>query len=167
MNNFIYLKIFIKEGYTNKETGEKGEPRIQFQNIHLLEKVIPEYAKKIIIQFNIFEITDKKIEDLKIIFEKNKGDKPLQIEVQEIIKNQKANAPIETLEIKENIDIIPENDEEVILDETGELRNIDIDVEEETLVITQIMMPSKKIKVNINNELLQSLELMNVNFSLV
>ena len=167
MNNFIYLKIFIREGYTNKETGEKGEPRIQFQNIHLLEKVIPEYAKKIIIQFNIFDITDKKIEDLTTIFDKNKGDKPLQIEVQEIVKNQKANAPIETPEIKENMDIITDNDEEVILDELGELKNIDIDVEEETLVITQIIMPSKKIKVNINNELLQSLELMNVNFSLV
>jgi DNA polymerase III subunit alpha len=165
MNNFIFVKIFIKDGYPNKETGLKGEPRIQYQIIHQLQDVIPNYAKKIILQFNVFDINEKKINELLDIFNKNKGDKPLQIDVLEIIKKQTANAPLETPEIKETSN--ENEEEETILDETGELKNIDIDVEEETQVITQINMPSRKVRVNINNELLQELELKNVYFSLV
>jgi len=169
MNNFIFVKIFIREGFPNKETGEKGAPRIQFQIIHQLQDVIPQYAKKISLHFNIFDITEQKINELMTVFNKNKGDKPLQIEVMEIVKNQKANAIIETDETDETKEIIEnanDNEEEAILDETGELKNIDIDVEEDTQVITQIMMPSRKIKIDINNELLQELEFKNVSFSL-
>jgi DNA polymerase-3 subunit alpha len=45
-NTFVYVKLQIREGWIRKDTGEKGEPRIQFMEVKLLHEVIPTYAKK-------------------------------------------------------------------------------------------------------------------------
>jgi DNA polymerase-3 subunit alpha len=29
-NNFTYMKVLVKEGWVNQDTGKKSEPRIQF-----------------------------------------------------------------------------------------------------------------------------------------
>lgn len=44
-NSFVYVRAFVKEGWENKDTGGKGDPRIQFNNFQLLHDVMDSYAK--------------------------------------------------------------------------------------------------------------------------
>src|SRR5690606_14940445 len=32
VNSFVYIKAFVREGWVNRETGKKGEPRLQFND---------------------------------------------------------------------------------------------------------------------------------------
>jgi DNA polymerase-3 subunit alpha len=55
-NQFIFFKVLIKEGWINKETGNKSEPQIAFQDAKLLADVLPQFAKKLSIQIDIKEL---------------------------------------------------------------------------------------------------------------
>jgi DNA polymerase-3 subunit alpha len=44
-NNFTYLKLLVKEGWPDKETGKKTDPRIQFTSFQYLQDVLPSFAK--------------------------------------------------------------------------------------------------------------------------
>ena len=88
-NAFVYIKAFIKEGWTNKETGSKGEPRIQFNNFQLLHDIMDIYARKLTIQLDINELKEENIDSLKDIFRTHKGDHNLHFiiyEMKELIK---------------------------------------------------------------------------------
>jgi DNA polymerase III subunit alpha len=52
-NSFVFIKALVKEGWTNKETGAKGDPRLQFNNFQLLHDVMDMYARKLTIQLDI------------------------------------------------------------------------------------------------------------------
>src|SRR5699024_8397282 len=52
-NNFLYIKAFIKEGWFNKHTGQKGNPRVQFRAFKQLQDIMAEFTKKLTIQINI------------------------------------------------------------------------------------------------------------------
>ena len=39
-NKILRLRIAIKEGWVNRETGRAGDPRIQFLNMELLDGII-------------------------------------------------------------------------------------------------------------------------------
>jgi DNA polymerase-3 subunit alpha len=63
----------------------------------------------------------------------------------------------------------PVDVEEEIVDESGEITEIEIEVpaeKEEIIVKTKLSMPSRKLKVKISSELLQELERLQVNFKL-
>ena len=64
-NNFVFVRTLIKEGWTNRETGAKGEPRLQFNSFQLLHDIMESYAKKLSIQLNIKEVSEDKIQSLK------------------------------------------------------------------------------------------------------
>jgi len=83
-NSFIHAKIFIREGYPNRETGRKGEPRLQFNNIQLLHDVMENYAKKLTIQLNIDELQEDKIDALFDIFRNHSGENRLNFVVYEM-----------------------------------------------------------------------------------
>jgi DNA polymerase-3 subunit alpha len=34
-NNFTYMKVLVKEGWVNQDTGKKNEPRIQFTLVNI------------------------------------------------------------------------------------------------------------------------------------
>ena len=53
LNSFVYIRAFVREGWLNRDTSKKGEPRVQFINFQLLHDVMDYYAKKISIQLNI------------------------------------------------------------------------------------------------------------------
>ncbi|MBU2939075.1 DNA polymerase III subunit alpha [Lacinutrix sp. C3R15] len=76
-NNFVYTKIFIREGWVNKDTGKKSDPRMQFNNFQLLHDVMDTYAKKLSIQLNIKEIEAEKIHALKQLFNMHPGSQAL------------------------------------------------------------------------------------------
>jgi DNA polymerase-3 subunit alpha len=164
-NNFTFFRISIKEGWTNQE-GKKGDPRMQFMDVKMLQDVLTTFAKKLIIQFSITELQEKLIEKLAKLFSNSKGDHQVTIEVMELEKIK-----------KEVISAIPsfdrtddENQEELLLiessDEEERTTVVETIIQEEIAVVTKLSMPSRKLKIQISNELLQELEAMQINFKL-
>ncbi|APG61006.1 DNA polymerase III subunit alpha [Christiangramia salexigens] len=92
-NNFVHIKCFVKEGWTNKETGKKGEPRIQFREMNLLHDVMDKNARKLTIQLNIDDLKNEKIEWLKETFTSHKGDCHLNFVVYEMKEQVKLRMP--------------------------------------------------------------------------
>jgi DNA polymerase-3 subunit alpha len=166
-NNFTYMRVLVKEGWADKETGKKGEPRLQFSLIQYLQDVLPSFAKKLVLLLNINDIQTDFIQQLNQLFQENKGDNTVAFEIMELEKITK---------IVETTAEIAETEEEVFVEETdGE----DVDVPlietqkittvtevEEINVVTKLSMPSRKLKVKISNELLFELEKRQINFKL-
>lgn len=83
INSFIYIKVFIKEGWVNRETGKKGDPRMQFNHFSLLQDSMENFAKKLTIKLNIHELEEDYITDLKDTFISYKGKHALHFVVYE------------------------------------------------------------------------------------
>jgi DNA polymerase-3 subunit alpha len=47
------MKVLVKEGWVNQDTGKKSEPRIQFTLVQYLQDVLDDFAKKLIVLLNI------------------------------------------------------------------------------------------------------------------
>jgi DNA polymerase-3 subunit alpha len=161
-NSFTYMKVGIKEGWPDKETGKKGEPRLQFLDFKLLQDVFDNFAKKLIIHLNIKDLQSDLIHRLSTLFQDNKGDNSVTFEVMEIekIKIQVETPPV----IIDAEEVVFEEDSE-----TSELATPEMNVineVEETRIITRLAMPSRKLKIKISNELLVELEKMQLNFKL-
>jgi DNA polymerase-3 subunit alpha len=161
-NSFTYMKVGIKEGWADKETGKKGEPRLQFLDFKLLQDVFDNFAKKLIIHLNIKDLQSDLIHRLSTLFQDNKGDNSVTFEVMEIekIKIQVETPPV----IIDAEEVVFEEDSE-----TSELATPEMNVineVEETRIITRLAMPSRKLKIKISNELLVELEKMQLNFKL-
>ena len=41
-NNFVHVKSFVREGWVNKDTGKKSDPRLQFNSLQLVHDVMVE-----------------------------------------------------------------------------------------------------------------------------
>jgi DNA polymerase-3 subunit alpha len=73
-NNFVFIRSLVKEGWTNRETGAKGEPRLQFNSFQLLHDVMDSHAKKLSIQLNIKEISKEKIQSINELLKMHSGN---------------------------------------------------------------------------------------------
>src|SRR5690554_3490757 len=80
-NSFIYMRIHVKEGWANRETGQKGTPRINFLSIQLLHDIMDKQSKKLTLSLPIGDLTDDQIDKLVALMESNKGDKRLVMKV--------------------------------------------------------------------------------------
>ncbi len=107
VSNFVYVRAFIREGWVNRETGKKGEPRIQFNNFQLLHDVMDAYAKKLSIQFDIKDIKEERIKNIKELLGMHEGshhlnfviyDNKEQIKLQMPSRKQKVKISQELLE---------------------------------------------------------------------
>ena len=76
-NSFVYVRVFIREGWENKQTGKKGDPRIQFNNFMLLHDVMDTYAKKLSIQLELNQVKEDTIDNLDKLFSEHKGNNTL------------------------------------------------------------------------------------------
>jgi DNA polymerase-3 subunit alpha len=76
-SSFVYVRTFVKEGWTNRETGKKGEARIQFNSFQLLHDVMDSYAKKLSIQFDIKDLEKDRIEGIKELLKMHDGNQML------------------------------------------------------------------------------------------
>ena len=88
-NAFIYLKAFIREGWVNRETGTKGDPRVQFNDFKQLQDVMEAYARKLTIKLDIDRLQEKRIQTLQEALKSHKGEHALNFvvyEMQEEIK---------------------------------------------------------------------------------
>jgi|694.fasta_scaffold47457_2 DNA polymerase-3 subunit alpha len=156
-NNFTFMKVMVREGWANAETGKKGDPRIQFQMIQYLQDVLTQFAKKLTIQMNIMELKQNVIEELGTVFKNYKGDNTVTFEVMEL---EKVTREIEikpvVLSVEEDLDV--ENLEEIEMELQPPT--------EEIKLVTKLTMPSRKLKVQISKELLFELSKLDVDFKL-
>jgi DNA polymerase-3 subunit alpha len=157
-NQFVYFKVTVKDGWVNRETGKKSDPRITFADVKQLQDVLPQFAKKLSLHLDINDLHQNLIQQLNELFSANKGDNTVTFEIVELEKVQKTIEPLPKVVLEE--DSIAETE---ILDEV----EIEIPViEEQIQVATRISMPSRKLKVRISNELLIELEKRKIKFSL-
>lgn len=84
INSFAYVKVYVKEGWTNRDTGQKGDPRIQYNSFMLLQEVMETYAKKLTIKLNIDELKEEVIHQLKDTLVMHQGSHPLNFVVYEM-----------------------------------------------------------------------------------
>jgi DNA polymerase-3 subunit alpha len=158
-NQFVYFKINVKEGWVNRETGKKSDPRIQFIDAKMLADVLPVFAKKLIIHLDIKEINSPFITALNELFISHKGDHTITFEVMELERIKKA---IEMSPINIDEEVVPSDEVE-----GDEEMDLVIPLEREEIVVkTKLSMPSRKVKVKISSELLQELDKMQVSFKL-
>ena len=99
-NSFIYARVFVKEGWTNRDTGKKGDPRLQYNFMQMLHDVMDNQAKKLTIQMPVQDLEDGKIERLKELFGYHKGDQHLHFTIYEVDEKVKLNMPSRTQKIK-------------------------------------------------------------------
>jgi DNA polymerase-3 subunit alpha len=81
VNQFIRIKINIKEGWRNQQTGRIGDPRIQFINFEMLHDTLSKNSKKLTLQLDIRQLESDSIQQLKKELNGFKGDKPLFFDV--------------------------------------------------------------------------------------
>ncbi|MFD0965164.1 DNA polymerase III subunit alpha [Pseudofulvibacter geojedonensis] len=84
VNSFVYVKVFVKEGWINKETGKRGEPRMQFNSFQQLHDVMDAQARKLTIQLNIKDMTSESVKALKELILEHPGEKQMSFVVYEM-----------------------------------------------------------------------------------
>ena len=180
-NNFTYIKVLVKEGWADRETGKKGEPKLQFTTIQYLQDVLPSFAKKLVIKLNINDLKSELITNLNTVFQSNKGENQVVFEVEEtetvkslVVKTISSESEMpktafepalfEEVISETEVDYseeVSEDDEPILIDSFSVN-----EAEEETKTITRLSMPSRKLKIKISNNLLTELEKLQINFKL-
>ena len=117
-NNFVRLRIRVAEGWRNRETGQLGPPRIQFNNFEMLHDTLKTNVKKITLMFEVKQLNEERVGELKKVFSSFKGEKALYVDV--------------------------------------------FDTEEKI----KLTLPSRKQRLEVNNELLSVLEQQNIPYQL-
>ncbi len=100
INSFLHIKAYIRDGWVNNETGSKSDPRLQFNTMRLLQEVMEDYAKKLTIQLNLYELEEEKISDLKALLQTHKGNHALNFIIYEVEDNIKLHMPSRKKKVK-------------------------------------------------------------------
>ncbi|WP_109434216.1 MULTISPECIES: DNA polymerase III subunit alpha [Aquimarina] len=103
-STFVYAKAFIKEGWVNRDTGKKGDPRVQFNSFQLLHDVMETYARKLTIQLDINDLSDHRIDGLKNLLTDHSGNHTLNFVIFEMAEKLKLHMPSR----KQKVNISPE-----------------------------------------------------------
>ena len=77
VNQFIRIKLKVREGWQNRETGKIGDPRLQYLQFEMLEHAISNHSKKLTLQLDIHQLKGEGIDNLHKKLQSFKGDKPL------------------------------------------------------------------------------------------
>ena len=111
VNQFIRIRTMVRPGWTNKETGKVGAPRIQYLSFEMLQNTVETNSKKLTIQLDIHKLQSEKIKALEDHLKPFKGDKPIFFNVYDSEKKVKLTLNSKKIKVK----IIPE-----LLDELEE-----------------------------------------------
>lgn len=168
-NNFVHIRLTVQEGWTNRETGQAGEPRIQFLNIQYLQDILPTFAKSLVIRFNLKDMENKVVETILEAFRRNRGNHSVSFEVYELDENQQTKQAVSTITLKpqsedsdmDEIEDFTDSEEIIEIDETELITET-----EEVKVLNHLAMDSRNMKINICKELLDELEQNQINFRL-
>ena len=99
-SSFVYVRSFIREGWVNRDTGKKSDPRIQFNNFQLLHDVMDTYAKKLSIQLNIKDLEAEKVNYLKELFQMHPGNNALNFLIYDNAEQIKLQMPSRKQKVK-------------------------------------------------------------------
>ena len=113
-NAFIFGRAYIKEGWVNRETGKKGDPRVQYNSFQLLHDVMENQSKKITLKLDIDHLAEKRILLFKELFKKNKGNKQVHFTLYDPQEKVKLNMPSRTTKIGINKNLLLALQEEEI-----------------------------------------------------
>lgn len=113
-NNFVYIRAFVREGWVNRDTGKKSDPRVQFNSFQLLHDVMDTYAKKLSIQLNVKELKEEKVTWLKDLMESYPGNQSLNFVVYDNAEKIKLQMPSRKQKIKVSQELLKELDERQI-----------------------------------------------------
>jgi len=91
INSFAYVKLYVREGWMNRDTGKKGDPRMQFNSFMLLQDVMETYARKLTIKLDIDKLKEESVHQLKDTLVSHKGDHPINFIVYEMGEKIKVN----------------------------------------------------------------------------
>ena len=89
VNQFIRIRIMIREGWTNRETGKVGSPRMQYLQFEMLQNTVENNAKKLTLQLEISQLEQDKIKQLEDDLRLFKGDNQLMFNVYDSNKKVK------------------------------------------------------------------------------
>ena len=76
-NNFVCVKMFVKEGWKDRESGRVGDPRIQYLSFHQLQDSLSNKVKRILIKVDAQLLEENHIKFFKDVLKKHKGDQEL------------------------------------------------------------------------------------------
>ncbi|OZV70550.1 DNA polymerase III subunit alpha [Winogradskyella aurantia] len=107
-NSFVYVRAFVREGWTNRETGKKGDPRIQFNNFQLLHDVMDTYAKKLSVQLNIENLEKETIDHLHDLFRLHEGKHALNFVIYDNKEKLKLTMPSRKQKVKISQELLAE-----------------------------------------------------------
>ncbi|WP_242133698.1 DNA polymerase III subunit alpha [Aestuariivivens marinum] len=99
-NNFVFVKTFVREGWVNKDTGKKSDPRLQFNNFQLLHDVMEQYAKKLSIQIDINDLKAENITALNELLKMHPGNQVLNFLVYDTKEKIKLTMPSRKQKVK-------------------------------------------------------------------
>jgi DNA polymerase-3 subunit alpha len=128
--------------------------------------VFKEFAKKLTLELNVFDLKPKLINQLHNIFKNHSGNHPLTIDVLELKETK-----VETF-VPLSKSTAVETDDEIINDdnyddiETSGEQAMDIQLSLNLEVVNKVSMASRKVKVNITSELLEHLSEKDIKFKL-
>ena len=107
-NNFVFVKTFVREGWVNKDTGKKSDPRLQFNNFQLLHDVMENYAKKLSIQLNIKDLQEESVLRLKELLQMHPGNQMLNFVVYDTKEQIKLQMPSRRQKVKVSQELLSE-----------------------------------------------------------
>lgn len=165
-NTFVFVRVQVNEGWIRKDTGERGEPRLQFMEMKLLHEVIPAFAKQLVVQMNVNDLSENKLNEIKTTLDKYNGDKQVFFDIYEV----------EKIAVEEEIKPIPIPNAAMNMNEDGDLVDEIMDQEEmsfeleekkeEFRIVNRIEMSSRNSRITISADLLEELERQQVMFKL-
>jgi DNA polymerase-3 subunit alpha len=108
ISNFVYVKAFVREGWVNRDTGKKSDPRIQFNSFQLLHDVMGVYAKKLSIQLNIEDLNENKIKNIKELLHMHEGSNILNFLIYDTREKLKLNMSSRKQKVKISQELLNE-----------------------------------------------------------
>ncbi|MEM7085336.1 MAG: DNA polymerase III subunit alpha [Bacteroidota bacterium] len=114
-NSFVYARVFVKEGWTNRETGKKGDPRMQYNQFAMLHDVMGNQARKLTIQMPIEQLQEQRIKLLKEVFKAHKGDSQLHFTMYDVEDKVKLNMPSRKTKVAISKELLDELKEKEIV----------------------------------------------------
>ncbi len=91
INHMVYVKAFIKEGWVNRDTGKKSDPRLEFRVVKMIQEVMETYAKKLTIKLDIDKLKEEDVHNLKDTLISHKGNHLLNFVIYEMEQEIKVN----------------------------------------------------------------------------
>ncbi len=108
-NGFLYIKARVQQGWNG------GNPRVNFNHMQMLQDVLEKSAKKLTLHLDITSLTEKKIETLRLLFEKYKGKNILNFVVYNTDENVKLHMQSRTKKVHISKELLRELKEKQLL----------------------------------------------------